>query len=124
LAISIGKLSLYTVGGGVSPFHTMPVILDVGTDRQDLIDDPFYLGAPPRRLTGAAYADFIEKFVRAVKARYPRAVIQWEDLSKEAAFSVLERYRKVLPSFNDDIQGTGAVTLAGVLCARELCGQV
>src|SRR5262245_62047357 len=123
LAIPIGKLALYTVGGGVSPFHTMPVVLDVGTDRADLIDDPFYLGVRQRRLTGAAYADFVEKFVLAVKARYPRAVIQWEDLSKEAAFSVLERYRKVIPSFNDDIQGTGAVTLAGVRSAARLRGE-
>jgi malate dehydrogenase (oxaloacetate-decarboxylating) len=124
LAIPIGKLALYTVGGGVSPFHSMPVVLDVGTDRTDLIDDPFYLGVRQRRLTGAAYQDFIEKFVRAVKERYPRAVIQWEDLSKEAAFSVLERYRKVHPSFNDDIQGTGAVTLAGVRSACRLHGEM
>ena len=124
LAIPIGKLSLYTVGGGVSPFHTMPVVLDVGTDRTDLIEDPFYLGVPRRRLVGAAYEEFIEKFVQAVKKRYPRAVIQWEDLSKEAAFSVLERYRKVLPSFNDDIQGTGAVTLAGVRSASRLRGEM
>jgi len=123
LAIPIGKLALYTVGGGVSPFHTMPVVLDVGTDRNDLTSDPFYLGVRQRRMTGAAYADFIERFVQAVKARYPRAVIQWEDLSKEAAFSVLERYRKVLPSFNDDIQGTGAVTLAGVRSACALRGE-
>ena len=123
LAIPIGKLSLYTVGGGVSPFHTMPVGLDVGTDREDLLEEPFYLGARIRRLTGAAYADFIEKFVQAVKVRCPRAVIQWEDLSKEAAFSVLERYRKVHPSFNDDIQGTGAVALAGVRSACKLKGE-
>lgn len=123
LAIPIGKLALYTVGGGVSPFHTMPVVLDVGTDRADLVADPFYLGVRQRRLTGAAYEEFIEKFVQGVKARFPRAVIQWEDLSKEAAFSVLSRYRKVLPSFNDDIQGTGAVTLAGVRSACRLLGQ-
>lgn len=123
LAISIGKLALYTVGGGVSPFHSMPVVLDVGTDRADLVADPFYLGVRQRRLSGPAYAEFIEKFVLAVKARFPRAVIQWEDLSKEAAFSVLERYRKVLPSFNDDIQGTGAVTLSGVRSACILLGQ-
>lgn len=124
LAISIGKLSLYTVGGGVSPFHTMPVVLDVGTDRSDLIEDPAYLGVRRRRLSGAEYDQFIEKFVRAVKERFPRAVIQWEDLSKEAAFSVLARYRKVLPSFNDDIQGTGAVTLAGVRSAARLRGEM
>lgn len=123
LAISIGKLALYTVGGGVSPLHSMPVVLDVGTDRTDLTADPFYLGVRQKRLTGAAYEEMIDKFVRAVRARFPKAVIQWEDLSKENAFTVLERYRKVLPSFNDDIQGTGAVTLAGVRSACRLLGQ-
>lgn len=122
LAIPIGKLSLYTAGGGVSPFHTMPVVLDVGTDRTDLINDPFYLGVRQRRLRGEAYVEFFDKFVDAVKSSCPRAVIQWEDLSKEAAFSVLERYRKVIPSFNDDIQGTGAVTLAGVVAACKQRG--
>ncbi|AUX21983.1 malate dehydrogenase [Sorangium cellulosum] len=123
LAIPIGKLALYTAGGGVSPFHTMPVVLDVGTDRTDLINDPFYLGVRQRRLRGEAYFDFFDKFVDAVKSGCPRAVIQWEDLSKEAAFSVLERYRRVVPSFNDDIQGTGAVTLAGVISACRLRGE-
>ncbi|HEX8951396.1 MAG TPA: NAD-dependent malic enzyme [Polyangia bacterium] len=123
LAIPIGKLALYTVGGGVSPFHTLPVALDVGTDRTDLISDPFYLGVRQRRLRGAAYFEFLDKFVEAVKNRYPRAVIQWEDLAKDAAFAVLERYRKVLPSFNDDIQGTGAVALAGLINACKLRGE-
>ncbi|HWE27906.1 MAG TPA: NAD-dependent malic enzyme, partial [Polyangia bacterium] len=122
LAIPIGKLALYTVGGGVSPFHTLPVALDVGTDRTDLISDPFYLGVRQRRLRGAAYFDFLDKFVEAVRSRYPRAVIQWEDLAKDAAFAVLDRYRKVLPSFNDDIQGTGAVALAGLINACKLRG--
>jgi malate dehydrogenase (oxaloacetate-decarboxylating) len=123
LAIPIGKLALYTVGGGVSPFHTLPVALDVGTDRTDLIGDPFYLGVRQRRLRGEAYIEFIDKFVSAVKTRYPRAVIQWEDLAKDAAFAVLERYRKKLPCFNDDIQGTGAVALAGLINACELRGE-
>jgi len=123
LAIPIGKLALYTVGGGVSPFHTLPVALDVGTERTDLISDPFYLGVRQRRLRGAAYVEFVDKFVEAVRARYPRAVIQWEDLAKDAAFAVLERYRKVLPSFNDDIQGTGAVALAGLINACQLRGE-
>lgn len=123
LAIPIGKLALYTVGGGVSPFHTLPVALDVGTDRTDLISDPFYLGVRQRRLKGPDYYDFLDKFVAAVRHRYPRAVIQWEDLSKESAFTVLERYRKVLPSFNDDIQGTGAVALAGLINASQLRGE-
>jgi malate dehydrogenase (oxaloacetate-decarboxylating) len=123
LAIPIGKLALYTVGGGVSPFHTMPVSLDVGTDRQDLLDDPLYLGVRQRRMKGDAYLQFVDKFVGAVKARWPNAVVQWEDLSKETAFTVLERYRKELPSFNDDIQGTGATALAGLLSACRLTGR-
>lgn len=123
LGIPIGKLALYTVGGGVSPFHTMPVALDVGTDRTDLLSDPFYLGVRQRRLHGDSYFDFLDKFVAAVKARYPRAVIQWEDLAKDSAFSVLDRYRQALPSFNDDIQGTGAVALAGLINACKLRGE-
>ncbi|XXY14052.1 NAD-dependent malic enzyme [Sorangium sp. So ce216] len=123
LAIPIGKLALYTAGGGVSPFHTMPVVLDVGTDRAELLDDPFYLGVRQRRLRDEAYFDFLDRFVDAVKNSCPRAVVQWEDLSKESAFSVLERYRKVIPSFNDDIQGTGAVALAGVVAACRLRGE-
>ncbi|GMA14637.1 NAD-dependent malic enzyme [Deinococcus metallilatus] len=123
MAISIGKLSLYTVAGGVGPDKTLPVELDVGTGRQDLIEDPLYLGARHPRLTGEAYDAFIDAFVRAVQDRYPKAIIQWEDFSKDTAFRVLERYRKVVPSFNDDIQGTGAVTLAGVLRACALKGE-
>ncbi|WP_018466408.1 NAD-dependent malic enzyme [Calidithermus timidus] len=123
LAISIGKLSLYTAAGGVGPDKTLPVGLDVGTDRQDLISDPLYLGAKHRRLTGEAYFQFLDRFVEAVRKRYPKALIQWEDFSKDTAFAVLERYRKVLPSFNDDIQGTGAVALAGVLSACRVKGE-
>ena len=117
LAISIGKLALYTVAGGVSPFHTCPVKLDVGTDRIDLINDPSYLGVRQRRMRGEPYLDFLDKFVEGIRQRWPKAIIQWEDLSKEVAFTVLERYRDQLPSFNDDIQGTGAVALAGMFGA-------
>jgi malate dehydrogenase (oxaloacetate-decarboxylating) len=120
LAIPIGKMSLYTVGGGVSPFHTMPVALDVGTERMDLINDPNYLGVRQKRLRGDDYYKFLDRFVDAVWSRWPDAVIQWEDLSKTAAFTVLERYRERGPSFNDDIQGTGAVALAGILAACHL----
>jgi malate dehydrogenase (oxaloacetate-decarboxylating) len=123
LGISIGKLAIYTVGGGVSPYQTLPVVLDVGTDRLDLIDDPLYLGVRQRRLRGDDYLRLLDAFVAAVKKRWPNAVIQWEDLSKDTAFTVLDRYRDALPSFNDDVQGTGAVALAGVLSACRLKGE-
>jgi malate dehydrogenase (oxaloacetate-decarboxylating) len=123
LAIPIGKLSLYTVAGGVSPFNTMPVSLDVGTDRAELLGDPMYLGVRQRRLRGEEYLSFVDRFVEAVRERCPRAVIQWEDLAKDTAFTVLERYRERVPSFNDDIQGTGAVALAGVMAAARLQGR-
>jgi malate dehydrogenase (oxaloacetate-decarboxylating) len=121
IAISIGKLALYTVAGGVSPYRSMPVGLDVGTDRADLLASNTYLGVRRKRLRGAEYTAFLDKVVDAMRARWPRAVIQWEDLSKDTAFDVLERYRKRVPSFNDDIQGTGAVALAGLLgaCAQR-----
>jgi malate dehydrogenase (oxaloacetate-decarboxylating) len=122
LAIAIGKLALYAVGG-LSPYLTVPVGLDVGTDRADLLADPMYLGVRHKRLRGEEYFAFLDAFVDAVRARWPRAVVQWEDFGKDAAFSVLERYRKVLPSFNDDIQGTGAVALAGLVNACRLRGE-
>ncbi len=123
LAIPIGKLALYVVAGGVSPFHTLPVSLDVGTDRQDLIEDPFYLGVRHKRLRGDEYLAFMDRFVEGLQDRMPNAIVQWEDLAKDAAFTVLERYRKRIPSFNDDIQGTGATALAGVASACRLKGE-
>ena len=123
MAISIGKLSLYTAAGGVGPDKTLPVELDVGTNRQDLIDDPLYLGVHHTRLTGAAYDEFLDSFVEAAQARYPKAIIQWEDFARGTAFHVLSRYRKVIPSFNDDIQGTGAMALSGLISAARLKGE-
>lgn len=120
LAISIGKLALYTVSGGVSPFRTVPVVLDVGTDRTKLHEDPSYLGVRRKRLRGQAHLAFVQKFVHAVRERWPNAIIQWEDFGKETAFDVLDAFRDVVPSFNDDIQGTGAVALAGLLAAVHL----
>lgn len=123
LGICIGKLNLYTAGGGVSPWYTMPVGLDVGTDQTHLREDPGYLGCDHDRLKGEAYDAFVDRFVQAVKRRWPECIVQWEDLSKDAAFRVLERYREEIPSLNDDIQGTGAVTLAGVLSACRRKGE-
>ena len=123
LAICIGKLALYTAGSGVSPFHTMPVNVDVGTDRQELLEDPQYLGIHEPRLKGDEYFALLDRFVDAVKRRWPKCVIQWEDFAKDVAFKVLERYKGRVPSFNDDIQGTGAVTLAGLISACKLKGE-
>lgn len=123
LAICIGKLALYTAGAGVSPFHTMPVNFDVGTDRRELLEDPDYLGIHEPRLRGEAYFDLVDRFVDAVMRRWPKAIVQWEDFAKDVAFKVLERYRDRIASFNDDIQGTGAVTLAGLIGACKLKGE-
>ncbi len=122
LAIAIGKLAIYTAGG-VSPYRTLPVGLDVGTDREDLLASPQYLGERQKRLRGSEYVAFMDKFVDAVRVRWPRAVLQWEDFSKDTAFDVLARYRKRVPSFNDDIQGTGAMALAGLMSACALRGR-
>lgn len=122
IGISIGKLALYTAGG-LAPYSALPVGLDVGTDRESLRNDPLYLGIREPRLHGDAYFAIIDAFVHAVKERYPRAILQWEDLGKETAFDVLERHRDTLPSFNDDIQGTGAVALAGLVSACRLKGE-
>ena len=129
IAIAIGKLALYTVAGGVSPYRSLPVGLDVGTKRKDLVEDPSYLGVTHDRLTGDTYLAFMDQVVDAIKKRWPRTILQWEDLSKDTAFTVLERYRDVLPSFNDDIQGTGAVALSGLVAAcasqkRKLADEV
>ncbi len=121
IGICIGKLTLYTVGG-LPPYHALPVSLDVGTDREELLADPLYLGLRAPRLRGARYLELVDAFVQGVKERFPRAILQWEDLSKDTAFEVLERYRKVIPSFNDDVQGTGATALAGLVSAAKLRG--
>src|SRR5690606_22218029 len=119
MAICIGKLALYTAAAGIDPATTLPIELDVGTNRADLLDDPLYLGVRHERLEGQAYYDFIERFAVAFGKRFPDALLQWEDFSKQKAFDVLERYQERLPSFNDDIQGTGAVVLAGLLAAAR-----
>lgn len=120
MGIPIGKLSLYTLGAGIHPAHCLPIALDVGTDNQALLNDPMYLGTPQRRLKGVEYKEFIKQFVKQVTRYFPTAVLQWEDFSKSNAFDNLSDYEDVLPSFNDDIQGTGAVVLAGILGACKI----
>lgn len=123
LGIPIGKLSLYTLIGGIDPAKTLPIVLDVGTNNQDRLHDPQYLGWRHERITGQGYFDFIEQFVQAVKQELPGACLQWEDFSRVHARPILERYRDELLTFNDDIQGTAAVTLGAVLGAVKVSGK-
>jgi malate dehydrogenase (oxaloacetate-decarboxylating) len=117
LGIPIGKLSLYTLIGGVPPEQTLPVILDVGTNNQERLGDPEYLGWRHERITGADYDDFVDRFVQAVKLELPETLLQWEDFAKSHARPILDRYRDQLVTFNDDIQGTASVAVGAILSA-------
>jgi malate dehydrogenase (oxaloacetate-decarboxylating) len=123
MGIPVGKLALYTLCGGIAPGRTLPVLLDVGTDNPALLSDPDYLGWRHGRVRGADYDAFIEAFVRAVERELPGVLLQWEDFAQANARRLLDRYRERLCSFNDDIQGTAAVTLAALFTAVRRTGR-
>ena len=123
LGIPIGKLSLYTLIGGIHPSRTLPIVLDVGTNNRERLDDPEYLGWRHERVTGSDYFDFIDQFVQAVKKELPDTCLQWEDFAAEHARPILLRYGDQLLTFNDDIQGTGAVVLGAILAALRVTGK-
>ncbi|MEI5638649.1 MULTISPECIES: NAD-dependent malic enzyme [unclassified Pseudoalteromonas] len=122
MGIPIGKLALYTVCGGISPAYTLPVMLDVGTNNEKLLNDPMYMGARHKRISQEEYDEFLELFIKAVKRRWPNVLLQFEDFAQPNAMPLLKRYRNEICSFNDDIQGTAAVTVGSLLAACRVKG--
>lgn len=122
MGIPIGKLALYTACAGIDPQRCMPVMFDVGTNNEEILNDPIYLGYPHKRLQGADYYELMDEFITAVKKKYPNALVQFEDFQTPNAYELLRIYRDQILSFNDDIQGTAAVTLAGVYASTRISG--
>lgn len=122
MGIPIGKLSLYTACGGISPAYTLPVVLDVGTNNQQLLNDPLYMGWRHPRITDDEYYAFVDEFIQAVKQRWPDILLQFEDFAQKNAMPLLTRYRDEICSFNDDIQGTAAVTVGTLIAASRAAG--
>lgn len=123
MGIPIGKLSLYTACGGISPAYTLPVVLDVGTNNPDLLNDPMYMGWRHERVSGAQYEEFVDLFIQAIKRRWPSVLLQFEDFAQTNAMPLLERYKDELCCFNDDIQGTAAVAVGTLLAACKAKGE-
>ncbi|SHG95910.1 NAD-dependent malic enzyme [Ferrimonas marina] len=122
MGIPIGKLSLYTACGGISPAYTLPIVLDVGTDNTQLLDDPMYMGLRQPRITGEEYDEFVDQVMQAIKVRWPQALVQFEDFAQKNAMPLLNRYKDEFCCFNDDIQGTAAVTVGSLLAACKAQG--
>jgi malate dehydrogenase (oxaloacetate-decarboxylating) len=122
IEVSIGKLAIYTAAGGVDPAHVIPVMLDVGTNRASLLEDPMYIGNRHARIRGERYDIFIDSYVKAVTKLFPKALLQWEDFAPGNGRRILEKYRHQICTFNDDMQGTGAITLAAAISACRVCG--
>lgn len=122
IEVAIGKLAIYTAAGGIDPARVIPVMLDAGTNRESLLEDPMYVGNRHRRVRGARYAEFIDAYVRAATKRFPRALMLWEDFAPDNGRRILEKYQELLRTFNDDIQGTGTIALAALISASRVCG--
>lgn len=122
IEVSIGKLAIYTAAGGIDPTRVIPVMLDVGTNRENLRDDPTYIGNRHARIRGVRYDEFIEAYVSVVRKLFPNALLQWEDFAPANGRRILEKYRGDICTFNDDMQGTGAITLAAAISAVRASG--